>query len=138
MGNYQSPRSMLRRKNLFKRLCGIFLIYSKIFYMVIFRDDMQHNQMHIQKVPRCTFSRVIWTLLETSITARNFFLISITRYLKRIFLLAIVRMHAMNYNKMIFRANIYKIQMARKFVAQISVAKECRNSLLLHSLSSIN
>ena len=51
----------------------------------------------------------------------------------------IVRINAMNYNKMIFSANINKIQTVRKFVAKIAVsAKEFRKSLLLHLLLSIN
>ena len=50
----------------------------------------------------------------------------------------IVRINAMNYNKMIFSANINKIQTVRKFVAKIAVAKEFKNSLLLHSPLSIN
>ena len=44
----------------------------------------------------------------------------------------------MNNNKIIFSANINKIQTVRKFVAQIDVAKEFTNSSLQHSLLSIN
>jgi len=47
-------------------------------------------------------------------------------------------MHEMNNNKIIFSANINKIQTVRKFVAQIDVAKEFTNSSLQHSLLSIN
>ena len=100
--------------------------------------EMQHNHMHIQTVPRCTLSTAMWTLMEISILTRNFFLDFDDTIFRKECLLFIVRMHAMNYNKMIFSANINKIQTVRKFVAKIAVAKEFRNSLLLHSLLSIN
>ena len=61
-----------------------------------------------------------------------------TQYFDEKSLFFIVRINAMNYNTMIFSAKINKIQTIRKFVAKIAVAKEFRNSLLLHLLLSIN
>ena len=61
-----------------------------------------------------------------------------TQYFDKKSLFFIVRINAMNYNKMIFSANINKIQTVRKFVAQIAVVKQFISLLLQHSLLSIN
>ena len=119
---------------------GTFLIYTTICSIWSFSEncEMQHMQMHIQTLPWCTLSTPMWTLMETSISTRNFFLDFDDTIFRKECLLLTVRMHAMNYNQMIFCAIINKIWIVRKSLAKLAFPKEFGNSLLLHSLLSIN
>ena len=117
-----------------------FLIHTNICSIWSFSEncEMQHMQMHIQTLPRCTLSTPMWTLMETSISKRNFFIDFDDTIFRKECLLLTVRMHAMNYNQMIFCAIINKIWIVRKSLAKLAVTEEFVNSLLLHSLLSIN
>ena len=119
---------------------GTFLIYTNICSIWSFSEncEMQHMQVHIQTLPRCTLSTPMWTLMETSISTRNFFLDFDDTISRKECLLLTSRMHAMNYNQMIFCAIINKIWIVRKSLAKLAVTEEFGNSLLLHSLLSIN
>ena len=101
---------------------GTFLIYTNICSIWSFSEncEMQHMQMHIQTLPRCTLSTPMWTLMETSISTRNFFLDFDDTISRKECLLLTVRMHAVNYNQMIFCAIINKMWIVRKSLGKIS------------------
>ena len=117
-----------------------FLIYTNICSIWSFSEncEMQHMQMHIQTLPRCTLSTPMGTLMETSISTRNFFLDFDDTICRKECLLLTVRMHAVNYNQMIFCAIINKIWIDRESLAKLAVTKKFGNSLFLHLLLSIN
>ena len=110
-----------------------FLIYTNICSVWSFSEncEMEHMQMHLQTLPRCTLSTPMGTLMETSISTRNFFLDFDDTISWRECLLLTVRMHAVNYNQMIFCATINKIWIVRKSLAKLAVTEEFGKLLIV-------